>query len=203
MFWANSASTLWCSPQISVECCKQILLLASKGIMNNSSTHAEGVFICPLCNIDNRAGAKFCRRCGTARAEIEAVMPRPELQHREVEPTELKSRKLQQTPVVTALPAKQDLSPVSFPAAYVQPLCVSCDTLLRASDRFCCWCGDAQPLRMQPPVKSCPQCTQNLPVRANYCFDCGKQVSGGRLQTRIPSELFKEESSEFFPTYDA
>src|SRR5271154_1158924 len=36
--------------------------------MNSSFTQEAGAnFVCPLCNTENRFGAKFCRRCGVSR----------------------------------------------------------------------------------------------------------------------------------------
>lgn len=35
------------------------------------SEEAELIFICPMCKAHNRQNARFCRRCGRSRAELE------------------------------------------------------------------------------------------------------------------------------------
>jgi ribosomal protein L40E len=87
---------------------------------------------------------------------------------------------------------------------YVSPECPSCHTGLRVTDKFCSWCGESQPNRLYPDLRVCPGCDQRLPYRANYCFSCGRDVGvHPRIAMRMPTELFKEEDSEFFPTFEA
>jgi ribosomal protein L40E len=87
---------------------------------------------------------------------------------------------------------------------YVPPHCFSCHSGLRSTDKFCSWCGEPQPNRLYPYLKVCPGCDQRLPHRANYCFACGRDVGvHPRVPMRMPTELFNEEESEFFPTFEA
>ncbi|HEY9785210.1 MAG TPA: zinc ribbon domain-containing protein [Candidatus Obscuribacterales bacterium] len=86
----------------------------------------------------------------------------------------------------------------------VEPVCTSCWTQLRATDKFCCWCGEAQPHRVLPYMKSCIECQTALPDKANFCYLCGSEVtSGARRRVKTPVELFRDENSEFFPRYEA
>jgi hypothetical protein len=87
---------------------------------------------------------------------------------------------------------------------YDSPECPSCHSGLRVTDKFCSWCGESQPNRLYPDLRVCPGCDQRLPYRANYCFSCGRDVGvHPRIEMRMPTELFKEEDSEFFPTFEA
>ncbi|CAN5663548.1 hypothetical protein BH10CYA1_BH10CYA1_51880 [soil metagenome] len=84
------------------------------------------------------------------------------------------------------------------------PECPSCWKALRATDKFCCWCGEAQPNRVLPFLKLCLECSTFLPEKANYCYACGTDVGySSRRKVRVPHELFKDEESEFFPRFDA
>jgi hypothetical protein len=84
------------------------------------------------------------------------------------------------------------------------PECPSCWKALRATDKFCCWCGEAQPNRVLPFLKLCLECSTFLPEKANYCYSCGTDVGySSRRKVRVPHELFKDEDSEFFPRFDA
>ncbi|HEY9679406.1 MAG TPA: zinc ribbon domain-containing protein [Drouetiella sp.] len=84
------------------------------------------------------------------------------------------------------------------------PQCPSCWETLRATDKFCCWCGEAQPNRVLPFMKLCLECNTFLPEKANYCYACGTDVGySSRRKVRLPAELFKDEDSEFFPRFDA
>jgi predicted amidophosphoribosyltransferase len=59
-------------------------------------------------------------------------------------------------------------------------------------------------MRVERHSKTCSNCSQSLPARANFCFECGHaNASPGNLRMRVPTELFGEESSEFFPTFEA
>lgn len=81
--------------------------------------------------------------------------------------------------------------------------CPSCWSAVRASDRFCCWCGQEQPTRLAPYVKVCLECNTHLPERANFCFSCGTDVSHqSRRKVTVPYELFQEEDSELFPRFE-
>ena len=84
------------------------------------------------------------------------------------------------------------------------PHCPSCRTMLRATDKFCCWCGEPQPLRNLPLRKTCSQCSTVLPEKANFCYSCGAELAAANnKKIRFPIELFTEEESEFFPRFDA
>ncbi|HEY9732258.1 MAG TPA: zinc ribbon domain-containing protein [Drouetiella sp.] len=84
------------------------------------------------------------------------------------------------------------------------PECPSCWKALRATDKFCCWCGEAQPNRVLPFLKLCLECSTFLPEKANYCYSCGTDVGySSRRKVKVPHELFKDEESEFFPRFDA
>ena len=219
-------------------------------------------FQCPLCQVNNRADAKFCRRCGISREILSgyasgagrrdpnkpreitpestvdlpvvnnfstpqpSVQPRPGLQ---VPPPGVPIPSMQQNLAMQISPVRNpaaqnpalqnhamqnpahsatikvgDAIAPSVPSPYVNPECAGCASVVRTSDRFCCWCGEAQPPRPKPVLKVCPDCSQSLPGRANFCFECGRAVgSKERLHMRLPTELFGEESSEFFPTFDA
>ncbi len=90
------------------------------------------------------------------------------------------------------------------PPDLTTPECPSCWKTLRATDKFCCWCGEAQPNRVLPFLKLCLECNTFLPEKANYCYACGTDVGyNSRRKVRVPHELFKDEESEFFPRFDA
>ena len=207
--------------------------------MNSSSIHEGDLFVCPLCNIENRAAAKYCRRCGNARpaltgltkpASSMTVISAPAVSKpaasapaastpiastvtglasanskaADAKVANSTSNVSAQTTAATAVSASTTPGAKRVPEIYIHPLCPGCDAFVRTSDRFCCWCGESQPARPQAPLKDCPECAQALPIRANYCFVCGLDVGAKeRLRMRLPTELFKEEGSEFFPTFDA
>lgn len=83
------------------------------------------------------------------------------------------------------------------------PQCISCETSIRALDKFCIWCGEKQPDRTPPQMKRCAECKTQLPVTANFCFVCGNDVGlHPRKRVRAPMELFQEEDPELFPTFE-
>jgi hypothetical protein len=84
------------------------------------------------------------------------------------------------------------------------PECPSCWTVLRWTDKFCCWCGEPQPNRALPFMKLCLECSTQLPEKANFCYSCGNDMTGkAARKVRFPHELFNEEESDFFPRFDA
>ncbi|MBS1955721.1 MAG: zinc ribbon domain-containing protein [Cyanobacteria bacterium SZAS-4] len=102
-----------------------------------------------------------------------------------------------------AVNIEQEVS-LSAPPDLNSPECPSCWKALRATDKFCCWCGEAQPNRVLPFLKLCLECSTFLPEKANYCYSCGTDVGySSRRKVRVPHELFKDEESEFFPRFDA
>lgn len=230
------------------------------------------MFVCPICEVENRADAKFCRKCGQSRSALEqhlavtanarasasgdgsgaAVAPatmatksvnRPADQPVSVadktgaqpanplqysdNPALVSPGPADGQPAHIAAP-QQSLPPPAQPptqppAAFVEqqqvaytvssavpvpdfstPQCPACWTALRSSDKYCCWCGEPQPLRAAPYMKVCVECNTQLPEKANFCHACGSDVSGRfKNKVRFPVELFKEEDSEFFPRFDA
>jgi hypothetical protein len=84
------------------------------------------------------------------------------------------------------------------------PTCPACGSNVRATDKFCIWCGERQPMRVMPKMKRCSECRAQLPMTANFCYVCGSDVGPHhRRKVRAPSELFAEEDPELFPTFDA
>jgi RNA polymerase subunit RPABC4/transcription elongation factor Spt4 len=84
------------------------------------------------------------------------------------------------------------------------PQCPECSTMLRATDKFCCWCGERQPERSIPYMKLCLVCNALLPGKANFCCVCGSSVTNfNRRKVKAPLELFHDEESEFFPKFEA
>jgi predicted amidophosphoribosyltransferase len=196
--------------------------------MNTSSTQEDELFICPLCNVKNRAAAKYCRRCGISRAVLIAHHKEGAAgqSSRQVKPScELIAQPSPEPPSApqsagTAASTDKAASSRAFDSSLQystnsavlpekscgsNPVCPTCDSPVRTSDRFCCWCGESQPSRqVSRTLKHCPECAQSLPDLANYCFACGRNVGANeRLRMRVQAELFREESSEFFPTFDA
>lgn len=220
--------------------------------MSSSSMQSNEEFQCPLCLVNNRAAAKFCRKCGRPRdvlkqyvaaADYEAVSITETIVLTETEaefietasstdiatptaaPIVIPAASPLVTPAVTtvgilgAIPDSNpdsisNANPNSIPGAVVSnnhqsetPInleCSGCTSIVRASDRFCCWCGEIQPMRVARESKACSECSQSLPARANFCFQCGHAVADPeKLRMRVPVELFGEESSEFFPTFEA
>lgn len=215
------------------------------------------MFFCPSCHVSNRDNAKFCRRCGKPRAELEGqdkpISPpapsagdKPQLAVNEPlvseksqsalleenlqsiatdeetpQPTAVDREISQSTPmeeeivqfddqaVVDSAPTlavniEQGESLTAPPDEASSPQCANCWRALRATDKFCCWCGEAQPNRVLPFLKFCLECNTFLPEKANYCYFCGTDVGhSSRKKVRVPHELFKDEESEFFPRYDA
>lgn len=228
------------------------------------------MFFCPDCHVSNRTDAKFCRRCGKSRSDLEraersgagvalaeASAPVESASQTPVQsvadystvevdssstvdvdspspaavdasflvdvdvssPVEVELPKLDG--VVSASPQSVDPNPDSVNATVVSvnveedisvssqpdlatPECPSCWRALRATDKFCCWCGEAQPNRVLPFLKLCLECSTFLPEKANYCYSCGTDVGySSRRKVRVPHELFKDEESEFFPRFDA
>ncbi|HEY9772377.1 MAG TPA: zinc ribbon domain-containing protein [Planktothrix sp.] len=235
------------------------------------------MFVCPVCEVENRLDAKFCRKCGQSRTALEqyvaaavstpsgkmksepssnsqasahgrTAMPvkpepaAPPAQAVALHPTVQRSDSAvsQAEPsrsqaevggaATTSLPdnngarqrqvssnssradgsadldsSAQPLAKESRAASDISaPECPACWTVLRATDQYCCWCGEPQPSRALPLMKMCLECNTKLPEKANFCFDCGHNVSDRVTQkVRFPLELFHEEESEFFPRFDA
>ncbi len=200
------------------------------------------MFFCPDCHVSNRSDAKFCRRCGRSRSDLEraevsvavADVPDPTVAgtvepvaDQPVEPVvnqrvelvadqpfepsvdlpapeevDVESQIIEDAPTL-ALNIEQEVS-LSAPPDLNSPECPSCWKALRATDKFCCWCGEAQPNRVLPFLKLCLECSTFLPEKANYCYSCGTDVGySSRRKVRVPHELFKDEESEFFPRFDA
>lgn len=83
-------------------------------------------------------------------------------------------------------------------------ICFSCNTPIRALDKFCIWCGQRQPERHLPPAKKCAECSTHLPLNANFCFVCGSDAGTPKARkVRVPTELFLEEDPELFPTFES
>jgi hypothetical protein len=100
--------------------------------------------------------------------------------------------------------SEQTTQPEVAAEAASYPHCPACRTMLRATDKFCCWCGDKQPDRSIPYMKMCLECNALLPEKANFCCVCGAQVSNFmRRKVKAPVELFRDEESEFFPKFEA
>lgn len=84
------------------------------------------------------------------------------------------------------------------------PTCPACGSNVRATDKFCIWCGERQPMRVMPKMKRCSECRAQLPMTANFCYVCGSDVGlHHRRKVRAPAELFAEEDPELFPTFEA
>lgn len=210
------------------------------------------MFFCPDCHVSNRTNAKFCRKCGKSRAELErtevsvAVADAPPgsqigepaglqtphdtgLNAQNVEDRSESSQSDESGPApepVNLATISPDIemnvlpdaaSSVSSPDAESSlsghgaaspdasaPECPSCWKVLRATDKFCCWCGEAQPNRVLPFLKLCLECSTFLPEKANFCYSCGTDVGyNSRRKVKVPHELFKDEDSEFFPRFNA
>jgi predicted amidophosphoribosyltransferase len=187
----------------------------------------DETFVCPLCMVENRADAKFCRRCGKPRAELNAIansssallpadsasptvslspessLPSddpasPEVSSQDPNPTQASFSLIEVEKDMGAIEATKS------PVLHALPECPTCFTALRIADKFCSWCGEAQPIRVLPDTIICPGCETQLPPKANYCFACGRHIgSQPRLALRLPTELFKDEDSELFPLFDA
>src|SRR5579883_1046173 len=110
--------------------------------MNQASdaTEANDVFICPMCNAENRENARFCRRCGRSRISLER-------EQQSAQPTLIeKSRELQ---------CLRCASPVRITDSYcsscgdAQPyrilanmkVCRECGTQMPELANFCFACG--------------------------------------------------------------
>ena len=172
------------------------------------------MFVCPECKVENRSDAKFCRKCGRSRADLEKERGATSLPTSDNR-TEKLSEARQATPSQSAVATsdKPQLESITTPASEQQheksadfssPDCPVCWTPLRSTDKFCCWCGAAQPNRVLPFFKLCLECSTQLPEKANFCFWCGADVcSPSRRRVRVSAELFRDEESEFFPRFDA
>jgi len=235
------------------------------------------MFFCPDCHVSNRTDAKFCRKCGKSRTELERTETRDEAISSKVEsgsvveapkpvqeemraaetgsapqstnaaqstntaPSVNAAQSTNTAPSVSAAPsgsAGQDTSDstqaapghthteegrsersdapalsvrleeegvsLSAPPDVSGPECPNCWRALRATDKFCCWCGEAQPNRVLPFLKLCLECSTFLPEKANFCYSCGTDVGySSRRKVKVPHELFKDEDSEFFPRFNA
>lgn len=200
------------------------------------------MFFCPDCHVSNRSDAKFCRRCGRSRSDLERAElsvavaepaaapsvhvsvspPEPVMQPQSFNPGD-DSVNVNNADIVDnvdevveavelqvsgdapelAVNIEQEVS-LTAPPDLNSPECPSCWKALRATDKFCCWCGEAQPNRVLPFLKLCLECSTFLPEKANYCYSCGTDVGySSRRKVRVPHELFKDEESEFFPRFDA
>jgi len=215
------------------------------------------MFFCPDCHVSNRSDAKFCRKCGKSRSDLERAEVSVAVVDVDVAVAELDVAEVDlpvavldvagadvdvavvagdvdnqgrsgadghPTPVESTLPVggeeavtlqvaadapalavniEQEMSLSPTPDSNL-PECPSCWKALRATDKFCCWCGEAQPNRVLPFLKLCLECSTFLPEKANYCYSCGTDVGySSRRKVRVPHELFKDEESEFFPRFDA
>lgn len=132
------------------------------------------VFICPVCEAENRANANYCRRCGQSRDYLEELAAAGA---RLVKDGEQENQK---------------------------PFCPCCDAPLRCTDKFCYLCGELQPNHTPAFLKDCLECHTILPDKANYCYTCGAAISftfPGKI--RVPIELFRDEKSELFPKFEA
>jgi RNA polymerase subunit RPABC4/transcription elongation factor Spt4 len=181
------------------------------------------MFFCPDCHVSNRSDAKFCRKCGKSRFDLErdgVVVSAVQTSNGEVvsEDVQVDYRELQanveevgdrvELDVVDSAPQLSDNieqgQSLTAPPDLTTPECPSCWKALRATDKFCCWCGEAQPNRVLPFLKLCLECNTFLPEKANFCYSCGTDVGySSRRKVRVPHELFKDEESEFFPRFDA
>lgn len=172
------------------------------------------MFICPDCQVQNRSDAKFCRKCGRSRVDLERAVvttPQPEVaeahtpsngKNGEHEATE-KNEALVTENTEQAAPENNQVVAEPKPD-FSTPECPSCYTALRVTDKYCCWCGEPQPNRVLPFMKLCLDCNTLLPEKANFCYSCGTDVGyNSRRKVRVPHELFKDEESEFFPRFDA
>lgn len=234
------------------------------------------MFFCPDCHVSNRTDAKFCRKCGKSRAELERTGTRDEAVLSQVESGRVEDATKQIAEEVSALESVEadewksvsapesatepvNATPSSAPETTVEPKkaaaqalvmnsvaqpgadslvseppsedsgtpslsvqleegevslsappeisgpeCPNCWKALRATDKFCCWCGEAQPNRVLPFLKLCLECSTFLPEKANFCYSCGTDVGySSRRKVKVPHELFKDEDSEFFPRFNA
>lgn len=153
-------------------------------------------FLCPVCKVENRQNAKFCRRCGRARAELETLLKSEETAGAHVS---VKEVAVPNSAVVASF-AEETFEPGDDTA----PQCSACWAKLRLTDKFCFGCGESQPERSVAHLKTCLQCQAILPVSANFCFACGTELNGSqRRNVRSPVELFTDENSEFFPRFEA
>lgn len=201
------------------------------------------MFFCPDCHVSNRTDAKFCRKCGKSRTELERTETRDEAISSKVEsgpvveeapkpvqeemtatpptsaiedtssdstpsaagrtPAEEARGEQSDAPALTVRLEEEEVS-LSAPPDVSGPECPNCWRALRATDKFCCWCGEAQPNRVLPFLKLCLECSTFLPEKANFCYSCGTDVGySSRRKVKVPHELFKDEDSEFFPRFNA
>jgi predicted amidophosphoribosyltransferase len=162
------------------------------------------VFLCPVCRVENRQNAKFCRRCGRARLDleqagqasgsIESIASKVLTEHASVKEVDVP------TSAVVASFEDESFEPLDE----TSPQCSACWAKLRLTDKFCFGCGEPQPERSLAHLKTCMQCQAILPLGANFCFSCGQEVnSSKRRNVRSPVELFTDENSEFFPRFEA
>jgi rRNA maturation endonuclease Nob1 len=194
------------------------------------------MFFCPDCHVSNRSDAKFCRKCGKSRSDLERAEVAVALVIPDSEPAssihadtadsdsvvansvpdsmEFTAEDVQRDDKIIDYGVASDAPQLSInieqeeslsaPTDLNTPECPSCWKTLRATDKFCCWCGEAQPNRVLPFLKLCLECSTFLPEKANYCYSCGTDVGySSRRKVRVPHELFKDEDSEFFPRFDA
>lgn len=161
--------------------------------------YEEGlVFLCPICKVENRQNAKFCRRCGRARSDLEKAQEAPSS-------TPPSNPTIKEVVVPTAAVVASFEEPEIFQSAdEIAPQCSACWAKLRLTDKYCFCCGEPQPERSVSHLKTCIQCGSLLPGGANFCFACGQEViSSNRRHVRSPVELFTDENSEFFPRFEA
>lgn len=159
------------------------------------------VFLCPVCKVENRQNAKFCRRCGRARLELEQAGQASGAgdSHDSSEHASVKEVAVPTSAVVASF-EDESFEPVDE----TSPQCSACWAKLRLTDKFCFGCGEPQPERSLSHLKTCAQCQAILPMGANFCFACGSEVSSSqRRNVRSPVELFTDENSEFFPRFEA
>lgn len=156
------------------------------------------VFLCPVCKVENRQNAKFCRRCGRSRLDLEQLTKSQQSADAPVHAS------VKEVPVPTAAVVASFEDDTFEPINEAEPQCSACWAKLRLTDKFCFGCGEPQPERTMAHLKTCMQCHALLPLGANFCFSCGSEVSSSqRRNVRSPVELFTDENSEFFPRFEA
>lgn len=154
------------------------------------------VFVCPACQVENRQNAKFCRKCGRTRDQLEKALDSPSPGNEHV------SEKEVLVPTAALVATFSDKLIETAPPD--DPQCSSCWARVRNTDKYCFGCGEPQPVRSVPTMISCSECATPLPQKANYCFHCGHEANPvARRQVRNSAELFSDENSEFFPRFEA
>lgn len=157
------------------------------------------MFLCPICNVENRQNAKFCRRCGRGRHELEEAARADSPERENIAHISVKEVSVPLSAVIASFEGQEPVDPNDESA----PQCPQCWAKLRLTDKFCYGCGEPQPARNVSHLKTCTNCQSILPAGANFCFSCGAEVTTTRHKVRTPVELFADENSEFFPRFEA